>query len=157
MKKVGKMFLWFLVIFIGLTWVLGFVVAPERNPAQRNKETIISQELDKVLKVSCFDCHSNETVWPWYTSVPPMSALVNFDVAKGRKVLNFSEWDTMNYEQRSEILEHSIQAMEGGFMPFPPYLIMHKDAKISPETLEQLKEAIDAIGYSEDVGDEPQE
>lgn len=134
-----------LVVLVAVTWIAGLIIAPEKNPEIQYKGTIISQKSDEILRDSCFDCHSNETVWPWYSNVPPMSLLVNFDVKMGRDHLNFSTWDSMSQEDKSEALEESLKEMEEGEMPLPPYLITHPDVDITPEKLQIVKADIEAI------------
>ena len=91
-----------------------------------------------ILKRSCYDCHSNETAWPWYSRVAPVSWMIAHHVEDGRKHLNLSEWEalkTMGWI-RSEIVEE----VAGGKMPPKSYLRMHSDAKVTAEELTVLKE-----------------
>lgn len=134
-----------IAIILVITWIAGAVIAPEKNPEPQYKGTIVSQKADEILRKSCFDCHSNETVWPWYSNVPPMSLLVNFDVKEGREHLNFSEWETMSMDDKMEALEESLEEAEEGEMPLPPYLITHPDAKLTSEQMAILKADIEAI------------
>lgn len=76
---------------------------------------------------ACFDCHSNETVWPWYSKVAPVSWLVWNDVQEGRRRMNFSEWDQGGSQNESEIVE----VLQEGEMPPFQYLIMHPEAHLS--------------------------
>ncbi len=140
MKKV----IYGVIGFILLTWIGGFIVAPEKNPELVYKGVIVSDQTDKIIKESCFDCHSNETAWPWYTNVPPMSLLVNFDVAEGREHLNFSEWESISEKDRAEAIEESLEEIEEGEMPIPPYLIMHSNAKIDDSEMAILKADMNA-------------
>lgn len=142
MKKFLKITGSVIIIFIIISWVAGIVIAPEKNPSKHYRGVILSQEADAILKVSCFDCHSNETVWPWYASLPPASALINFDVAKGRKVLNFSNWDEIPADKKQKILKGVWKSVEHGFMPFPPYLILHSEASLSQNDKDLLQEQV---------------
>jgi hypothetical protein len=74
---------------------------------------------------ACFDCHSNETVWPWYSNIAPVSWLVQQDVDQGRRRLNFSDW--ANTREKGEIVE----VISGGYMPPSKYLLMHPNAKLT--------------------------
>lgn len=77
---------------------------------------------------ACFDCHSNETRWPWYSNVAPVSWLVQWDVDEGREAVNFSEWNR-TYEEAGEAAETVVE----GEMPPAQYLLAHPDAKLTAE------------------------
>jgi len=74
---------------------------------------------------ACFDCHSNETAWPWYTNIAPMSWLIQRDVDEGRESLNFSEWS------RGGEGEDAAETVSEGRMPPFQYVILHPDASLS--------------------------
>ena len=82
---------------------------------------------------ACFDCHSNETVWPAYASVAPVSWLVQRDVDDGRAMLNFSEW-----QRPQEEAGEAPKAVEEGEMPPAQYLLMHGDATLSAAERDRL-------------------
>lgn len=88
-------------------------------------------EVMAVLRRSCFDCHSNETVWPWYGRVAPASWLVARDVRMGRDELNFSTWSAMSAKERAEAARESHESAFAGEMPMRIYLLMHPDARLS--------------------------
>ncbi len=116
-----------------LVFVTDYFLVPDRNPPERNSGLILTKEGDAILKRSCFDCHSNETVWPWYSNVPPASLLVYLDVHMGRKHVNFSSWDSMPDPLKRNALKKILTVMKLGVMPWPPYLIMHGDVDLSRE------------------------
>lgn len=87
---------------------------------------------------ACFDCHSNETRWPWYSNVAPVSWLVQADVDEGRQVLNFSEW-TRGYEEAQESGE-TVRSQE---MPPRSYLLLHPEARLSDAERQQLAAGLD--------------
>ncbi len=90
---------------------------------------------------ACYDCHSNETEWPWYASVAPMSWLVQRDVDGGRAVLNFSEWDLDQDEDGDDMGE----AVADGSMPPRNYVLLHAGARLSDEEKTALRQALDAL------------
>lgn len=90
--------------------------------------------MSRVLRASCFDCHSNETVWPWYSHLAPISWLVASDVHRARKILNFSDWDRLGPDRQAEILADAQGEIEEGAMPPSRYLRLHRGAKLTPET-----------------------
>ena len=88
-------------------------------------------EVQALLKRSCFDCHSNETTWPWYSQIAPVSWLVARDVKEGRKHLNFSEWEGYEAARKAKKLEGVAGEVDEGGMPMEIYLPMHPEAKLS--------------------------
>ncbi len=84
-----------------------------------------------VLKRSCMDCHSSQTVWPWYSYVAPMSWLVERDVRRGRDHMNLSVWHQYTLEQREKFLADVASAVKNREMPLPQYTLVHHDAKLS--------------------------
>jgi hypothetical protein len=94
----------------------------------------------RVLAASaCFDCHSNETEWPWYTSVAPVSWLVQNDVRGGRETLNFSEWDRPQGE-----IEEVAEVIAEGEMPPWYYAINHSAARLSDQEKQRLIDGLRA-------------
>ncbi len=82
-----------------------------------------------LAKRACFDCHSNETVWPWYSNIAPVSWLIQRDTDEGRRHLNFSEWQVAGSRIR-EVGEIYGVILEGEMPPFQ-YLPMHPEARLS--------------------------
>jgi hypothetical protein len=85
---------------------------------------------------ACFDCHSNETVWPWYSKVAPISWLVTRHVTEGREKMNFSEWSKT--DEPGEAGEEAAEQIQRGEMPTKDFLLMHPEAKLTPEETQQL-------------------
>lgn len=112
------------VVFLGIQ----FIPVSRTNPAVTREIRWDSPETRQLAKRACYDCHSNETVWPWYASVAPVSWLVARDVNGARRHLNFSEWDRPN-EDAEEIVEQ----VEDGEMPLKIYLPLHPEARLSDE------------------------
>jgi len=103
------------------------------NPPVVQEPAWDSPETRALAVRACFDCHSNETAWPWYTRVAPSSWLVAWDVAEGRSRLNFSEWGN-----RRRDVEDIPRVVQNGSMPPGKYLLMHKVANLTPAEREQL-------------------
>lgn len=85
----------------------------------------------QALRRSCYDCHSNETRWPWYAHVAPMSWLLHRDVSEGRRHLNFSEWKALPAERRARRQKGIGKEIASGDMPLWFYLPLHHDARLS--------------------------
>jgi Haem-binding domain len=94
-------------------------------------------QIKEVMRRSCYGCHSNEVVWPWYADVAPASWLVAYDVHEGRAELNFSTWGTYSLAKRQKKLKEIAETITGGEMP-PWYYVypMHRDARLSAADLE---------------------
>jgi hypothetical protein len=108
------------------------------NPPVGAEPAWDSPDTRVLAKQACFDCHSNETEWPAYSKVAPVSWLIQHDVAEGRAVLNFSEWQRPQKEARKaaeEILE--------GEMPLRVYQLMHAHARLSAADRERLARGLE--------------
>jgi hypothetical protein len=119
------------------------LVRPERtNPATDASHTIqahvgTANGLVAILDRSCRDCHSNATVWPWYTHVAPTSWLMAYAVKKGRTAVNFSEWATYSPDQRRMLLAASCKDASDGKMP-GVYAWLRQDTRLSAQDVETI-------------------
>ena len=95
------------------------------NPQVMQEPNWDSPQTRELAKRACFDCHSNETIWPWYSNVAPVSWLVQNDVDEGRRYLNFSDWSKVR--EAFEIPE----VVQEGRMPPSIFLIMHPEARLT--------------------------
>jgi cytochrome c551/c552 len=98
------------------------------NPPVRKEPAWDSQASRGLAVRACYDCHSNQTVWPWYAQIAPVSWLIQRDVDTGRERLNFSEWDRPQRGTRPQSVDRRIQR---GSMPPWYYVLMHSQAKLS--------------------------
>lgn len=96
------------------------------------------ENIQAILRTSCYDCHSNETNYPWYTNIAPVSWWVKDHINDGRKHLNFSEWGTYKEKRQNHKLEECYEEVEEGEMPMESYLIMHGEAKLSADQKNEL-------------------
>ena len=119
------------------------LIRPERaNPPIEASRTIQAHSgptsgLVAVLDRACSDCHSNRTVWPWYTQIAPVSWLMAYGVTEGRKAVNFSEWAAYPPEQQRKLLVESCQDASEGKMP-GPYTLLHPEARLSAQDVETI-------------------
>ena len=102
------------------------------NPPVVQEPNWDSPRTRELAKRACFDCHSNESTWPWYSNIAPVSWLVQHDVEEGRSALTFSDW---RVSRRTEELAEIV--LEGE-MPPATYLIMHPQAKLSTNEKQEL-------------------
>jgi hypothetical protein len=92
------------------------------------------QNVQAILKRSCYDCHSNATVWPWYSHVAPVSWYVSHDVNAARGHVNFQDWEAqVNPQEGMEHLGLTCKLIREGRMPPADYRVMHKGTDVSPE------------------------
>lgn len=135
MKKILKLFLIVVVIGVVVLALSQLIVAPlKTNPPVVTEPKWDSPATRELAKRACFDCHSNETVWPWYSNIPPVSWLVVSDTVNGRRRLNFSEWGTGRLRGAGEIAE----VIQEGEMPPAVYLPMHPEARLNDAEKQQL-------------------
>ena len=130
-------------ILVLLIFAAAQLVRPDRtNPPTDASRTIQAQVgtasgLAAILDRSCGDCHSNNTVWPWYTQISPVSWLIASGVAEGRKVLNFSEWAAYTPDAQRTLLTASCDDVSTGTMP-GPYTMLRPETRLSPADIEVI-------------------
>ena len=123
------------VVFVGIQ----FVPVKRSNPPVTNLVDAPESVLT-TLQRSCWDCHSNETEWPWYAYVAPVSWRVTQHVWMGREHVNFTEWDSYDAEELDEAYEEIVDEMEKGGMPLSDYLLVHRDAKLTAGDRDRIAE-----------------
>jgi hypothetical protein len=135
------------VVFV----VLGFAIAIQfirpdfTNPAVDEKITLNGDpKVMSLLKTSCYDCHSNETKYPWYQNVAPVSWFLSDHIEQGRKALNFSNWANIDPNMRLKRLERAKQMISNDSMPKHEYLMMHKNAVLNNEEKQMLEDFFDS-------------
>ena len=134
------------IVFV-LVAVASQLVRPERaSPPTDVSRTIqahvgTASGLSAVLDRACRDCHSNATVWPWYTQIAPASWLMAYGVTKGRKAVNFSEWGAYSAEQQRLLLALSCDDAKSGKMP-GPYALLRPETRLSARDVETICAAV---------------
>ena len=101
-------------------------------------------EVKVVLQAVCYDCHSHETVWPWYSRIAPVSWLIAKDVHQGREKLNFSVWDDYNTQEQVKNMQKSLQEVAKGEMPPWFYSPSHRGLHLTAEDRLMLRTWADA-------------
>jgi mono/diheme cytochrome c family protein len=130
----------------GLAVLLGGLLATQLVPYGRDHENppVVAEpswdsaQTRELAVRACFDCHSNETVWPWYSNVAPLSWLVQRDVEEGREEINLSEWN------RPQEGEESAETVGDRSMPPRSYLLTHPDARLTDAELAALADGLAA-------------
>ena len=135
----------FRALLLSLAWIVGIFLVMQLIPYGRthtNPRVIQEPAWDsprtrELAKRACFDCHSNETRWPWYADVAPMSWVVERDVESAREVVNFSAW---NVEQ--PLAPTSVSSVLTGNMPPVKYRMAHPEADLTPQETKDLAQGL---------------
>jgi len=101
------------------------------NPPADGAMALPAGEVGEILTSACMDCHSHETVWPWYAGVAPVKFLVAKHVNDGRRNLNFSTWATQELSRRDHKLEEIVEVVKSGEMPEGSYTWLHPEARLT--------------------------
>lgn len=127
-------------VALGLVALLLLIqlVRPEKTNPPVTGEITAPPEVASLLERACYDCHSNETKWPWYSNVAPISWVVIHHTNDGRKHLNFSTWASYEPKKQAHKLEETEEMVRSGDMPMPPYVAMHPEAKLTDAEKETL-------------------
>tara|TARA_R100000935_G_scaffold26814_1_gene46837 strand:+ start:34997 stop:35449 length:453 start_codon:yes stop_codon:yes gene_type:complete len=98
----------------------------------------VPEAIQKKIQVSCYDCHSNNTQYPWYNRVQPVAWFLEDHIKEGKAELNFNEWDSLSSRRKTSKLRAIIKQIESGEMPLDSYTLIHRDAKFSKEETEEI-------------------
>src|SRR5262249_54753184 len=135
---------WFGAVAVVVAVAGAQLIRPNRtNPAVDASRTFAAQMgptsgvVDAVDR-ACRDCHSNETTWPWYRQVAPLSWVMARAVAEGRQVVNFSEWAAYSRDQQRMLLAASCHAASEGTMPGGAWTMLHPEARLAPGDIETI-------------------
>jgi len=140
------------ILAILVVFILIQFIRPEKNVSGDKTNDIstimeIPNDANEILKTSCTDCHSNTTVYPWYSEIAPVSWYLASHVNDGKEHLNFSEWASYNKDQQKHILKDLLEELEDHEMPLKSYLIIHKDAEMTKNQYETLLSWVKTIPY----------
>ena len=148
MRIVKNIVLVLVVAFVGIQFI----------PTKRNQSDIVPatdfmlvnnvpNNIKSKLQVSCYDCHSNNTNYPWYNKIQPVAWFLEDHIKEGKAELNFSEWDTYSERRKNSKLKSIISQINDDKMPLSSYTIIHKNTKLS----ERNKKLI--VGYVSELRD----
>ena len=126
-----------LIVLVALFLIIQLIPLNQTNPPVIQDVGAPGPVRDILVK-SCYDCHSNETVWPWYSRIAPGSFLITRDIVQGRKHLNFSEFSGMSAFDSTDTADEIVEMLEDGKMPLPPYLLLHPAARLTESEIKTL-------------------
>jgi hypothetical protein len=134
---------------IGLVLLLAIFIGIQLAPMERANPPFDSKlriehhvnvppDVQAIFDRSCKDCHSDETVWPWYSRIAPASWLLVNHVRDGREKMNLSEWGAMDSDAAKDVLIEVCRQIKKGNMPVPSYTWIHRSAVLSPADVTTL-------------------
>jgi len=142
-KKVWKVMRWLVIVLACLFIAAQFSTPARTNPAMDQSFALqshvqVTPQVASILDRSCRDCHSNNTRWPWYSHVAPVSWFVIDHVNHGRNHLNFSEWGRYNQREAEGMLSEICREVKSGSMPLSSYTPLHPGSKLSADDVKIL-------------------
>lgn len=147
-----KKFWWIILVLVVFALIQLLGKRPEAVTGTPSTDLVrtshVPQQVVTLLRTSCYDCHSNETHYPWYAHVAPVSWLVNRDVREGRKALNFSTWADLKLNRKLKMLLKIGREVDEGEMPMFVYPLMHRQAKLSAADRKLIVDWTESYGES---------
>ncbi len=139
---------------IALVLILAFVII-QFIPTKHNQSDIVPKtdfmlvndvpkQVEGIIKNSCYDCHSNNTEYPWYNTVQPVAWVLEDHVEQGKEELNFNTWDTYSSRRKNSKLKSIKNQIKDGEMPLWSYTLVHRDAKLSEADKKLLNKWLNA-------------
>ena len=132
-------------VFVGLIVVSSFALALATATVDTTNQTVTEKSfltgsnvpvpVRAILQRACQDCHSENTVWPWYSHIPPISTEIHTDVERGRAFMDLSKWGNFTESKRRGFTAAIGAAVENHVMPPPKYVWMHREARLSSDDL----------------------
>lgn len=139
--RIARWARWILAILLVSVIGMQFVQPARTNPHEAPGASLLATtppEITALLNRSCGDCHSNDTRWPWYSYVAPMSWFVADHVNHGREHFNYSKWTAYPSGDRDKFLGEMCSQAQREQMPLPSYLLIHRGAKLSADDIKTL-------------------
>lgn len=122
-----------IAIFFIIIVLIQAIQVDKTNPkTETSKEINTNSEVMAIFKKACYDCHSNKTVWPWYSNIAPFSWSIASHVEDGRKALNFSTWNDYSEEEKGKLLK-KIHRTAYAAMPLASYITFHEEADLTKD------------------------
>ena len=149
MRTLRRIAKWLVISVVFFFVAIQFVRPARTNPAVDESQTIFARTqmpppVAAIVNRSCADCHSNKTVWPWYTNVAPVSWFIVNHVNEGRPRLNLSEWGKLDRDRQSKKLQQICDEVSDGGMPLSTYTPLHPGSKPTPADVKALCDWTDA-------------
>ena len=130
------------ILFVLISIIVFFQVIPygeKTNPVvDKTMDIKVSKNIKDILRRSCYDCHSNETKWPWYSYIAPISWSIFDHVKHGRRAVNFNEWENYTKDKKLKIKKSIFRTVRNA-MPLSQYTFIHTDAKLNKKDIKDIQ------------------
>jgi hypothetical protein len=134
------------VILVGIQFIPTDVNRQEYVPKTDIRYVYdVPRDVMTILQTSCYDCHSNNTNYPWYSWVQPMRLLIDGHIRDGKEDLNFNEFGNYSERKQKSKLNGISKQVEADEMPLPSYLLMHSNAKLSVDDVQKIMNWVEEI------------
>ncbi len=146
MKVLKIILLVVLLVFVGIQFI----------PTNRNQSDIVPstdlmevynvpENVEVIFKTSCYDCHSNNTAYPWYNKIQPVSWIMQGHIKEGKAELNFNEFGSYSERRQKSKFKSILSQVKDGEMPLASYTLMHREAKLSENEKKTLEDWINKM------------
>jgi hypothetical protein len=146
MKVLKIILLVVLLVFVGIQFI----------PTNRNQSDIVPstdlmevynvpENVEVIFKTSCYDCHSNNTAYPWYNKIQPVSWIMQGHIKEGKAELNFNEFGSYSERRQKSKFKSILSQVKDGEMPLSSYTLMHREAKLSENEKKALEDWINKM------------
>ena len=146
MRKIKIVFLILLAVFVLIQFI-----RPDKNQSTSQKLTtditgiyVVPNDVQTILKNACYDCHSNNTKYPWYVNIQPVGWFMAGHIKNGKKELNFNEYGTYSSKRQRNKLKRMKEQIEENKMPLSSYTLLHREARLTANQKEQITRWIDS-------------
>ena len=131
------------LVIVGILFLIQFIRIDQTNlkvdeGKDFSSDRLVPEDIRIIVKRSCYDCHSNETTYPWYANVAPISWWIKGHVNDARKLINFSEWENYSNEEKARKLMNSVAYIKPDQMPLSSYVSQHPEAKLTTKNKKVL-------------------
>lgn len=157
MKIIKKVLLLLLIVF-----VIAQFFGPEKNEGDLAsvepflKETNPPENIQAILRESCFDCHSNVTRYPWYNNITPLNYWLADHVKEGKEHFNLSNWEGLSIKKKDHKFEELIEMVEEKEMPLPSYTWTHTESKLSDAQINEIVDWANKVRFKYSLVPKPE-
>ena len=138
-----------IVILVVLVGIQFFPIRTNQSTEVPTTDFVVSnhapENIENILHTSCYNCHSNNTNYPWYSHVQPVGWFLQSHINKGKKELNFSEFGSYTVRKQKSKLKSIVNQVEKGEMPLSSYTLIHRDARLSQDQKKALVNYINSV------------
>ncbi len=135
-----------LLTFVGIQFIPTSRNQSDIVPSKDLMETYnVPEQVEVIFKTSCYDCHSNNTIYPWYNKIQPISWILEGHIKEAKTELNFNEFGSYSERRQKSKFKSILSQVKDGEMPLASYTWMHREAKLSKKEIKALEDWIDKM------------